>query len=77
MRATPQICGPAPKPTISHKEFAAIAARLRADVDYATDQQARHVGLTDRGIDRVEDWLGATNLYDERTSLSCSCSRTR
>jgi preprotein translocase subunit SecA len=66
MRMTPQVSGPAPGPRIPHGEFAAIAARLRRGVDYAADRQAGRVGLTDEGIDRVEDWLGATNLYDEQ-----------
>ena len=66
MRATPQLSGPAPKPTVLPKESAALAARLRPGVDYTADLQARRVSLTDSGIDRVEDWLGAANLYDER-----------
>ncbi len=69
MRAMPQISGPAPKPTVWPKEFAAIAPRLRLGIDYTADVQARRVGLTDRGIDRIEDWLGVTNLYDERNAV--------
>jgi preprotein translocase subunit SecA len=66
MRATPQISGPEPKPSAWTKELAAVAARLRPGVDYTADLQARQVGLTDQGIDRVEDWFGVANLYDER-----------
>jgi preprotein translocase subunit SecA len=66
MRATPQMSGPAPKPTVWPKEFAAIAARLRPGIHYTVDLKARQVGPTDQGIDRVEDWLGVENLYDER-----------
>jgi len=68
MRARPQITGPAPKPTVWPKEFAIIAARLRPGIHYTVDLKARQVGLTDQGIDRVEDWLGVENLYDERTA---------
>ena len=67
MRAAPQIAGPAPKPTVLPKEFAVMAGHLRLGIDYTADVQAGQVELTDRGIDRVEDWLGTTNLYDEQS----------
>jgi preprotein translocase subunit SecA len=68
MRTTPQIMGPAPGPRIPHKEFASIAARLRSGVDYRVDRVARTVAVTSAGIDRVEDWFGASNLYDEQNA---------
>jgi preprotein translocase subunit SecA len=67
MRLTPQLSIPAPEPRIAYRDVAAIAARLRPGVDYEVAQQ-RLIRLTDQGIDRVEDWLGATNLYSEENA---------
>ena len=44
--------------------FAKLAQNLEADVDYEVDEKKRTVGVLEAGIDKVEDYLGITNLYE-------------
>jgi len=44
--------------------FAKLAQTLEADVDYEIDEKKRTVGVLESGIDKVEDYLGITNLYE-------------
>ena len=39
---------------------------LQADIDYTVDEKSRAVNLTDSGVDRVEERLGITNIYDSQ-----------
>ncbi len=51
-------------------EFATIVKRLKLDRDYEVDEKNRTVGILEPGIERVENYLGIGNLYDEdHTSL--------
>ncbi|MGO3679641.1 MAG: preprotein translocase subunit SecA, partial [Microbacteriaceae bacterium] len=45
-------------------EFAKLARKLKAGVDYEVDQKKRTVGVLEPGIEKVEDHLGITNLYE-------------
>ncbi|WP_182111718.1 MULTISPECIES: preprotein translocase subunit SecA [unclassified Actinotalea] len=45
-------------------EFAKVARRLTADVDYEVDEKKRTVGVLEPGIAKVEDYLGIENLYE-------------
>ncbi|WP_165067417.1 preprotein translocase subunit SecA [Marisediminicola senii] len=45
-------------------EFARLAKRLVADVDYEVDEKKRTVGVLEPGIEKVEDYLGIDNLYE-------------
>lgn len=45
-------------------EFARIASRLEAGVDYEVDEKKRTVGVLEPGIEKVEDHLGIDNLYE-------------
>ncbi len=45
-------------------EFARIAKRLEAGADYEVDEKKRTVGVLEPGIEKVEDYLGITNLYE-------------
>ncbi len=45
-------------------EFAKIAERLQPVVDYEVDEKKRTVGILEAGIDKVEDYLGISNLYE-------------
>ncbi|WP_336659038.1 preprotein translocase subunit SecA [Leucobacter sp. USHLN153] len=45
-------------------EFARIARKLEAGVDYEVDEKKRTVGVLEPGIEKVEDYLGITNLYE-------------
>jgi len=45
-------------------EFARIAKTLEPGVDYEVDEKKRTVGVLEPGIEKVEDYLGITNLYE-------------
>ena len=45
-------------------EFAEIAKRLVPGEDYEVDEKKRTVGILEPGIEKVEDYLGITNLYE-------------
>ncbi len=45
-------------------EFAKIATRLQPVIDYEVDEKKRTVGILEPGIEKVEDYLGISNLYE-------------
>ncbi|GAA2008097.1 preprotein translocase subunit SecA [Brevibacterium samyangense] len=45
-------------------EFATVVKRLRVDRDYEVDEKKRTIGILEAGIDKVENYLGISNLYD-------------
>ncbi len=58
------ISGPADQATKWYADFAKIVARLTRDVDYEVDEKKRTIGVLERGVERVEDYLGIENLYE-------------
>ena len=58
------ISGPADQATKWYADFAGIVKRLSKDVDYEVDEKKRTVGILERGVERVEDFLGIDNLYE-------------
>ncbi len=46
-------------------KFASVARSLRRDHDYEVDEEKRTVAPLEPGIEKVEQALGLTNLYDE------------
>ena len=44
--------------------FSKLVQTLEIDVDYEVDEKKRTVGVLESGIDKVEDYLGITNLYE-------------
>jgi preprotein translocase subunit SecA len=62
------ISGPAEQSARWYVEFAKIAPRLRrgedGEGDYEVDEKKKTVGITEAGVQKVEDWLGIDNLYD-------------
>jgi preprotein translocase subunit SecA len=58
------ISGPADQATKWYADFAGIVLRLARDVDYEVDEKKRTVGILERGVERVEDYLGIENLYE-------------
>src|SRR5450432_915203 len=62
------ISGPAEQSARWYTEFAKIAPRLRrgedGEGDYEVDEKKRTVGITESGVEKVEDTLGIENLYD-------------
>jgi preprotein translocase subunit SecA len=51
-----------------YTDFASLVARLKrgeeGEGDYEADEKKRTVAITERGVARVEDWLGIENLYE-------------
>jgi preprotein translocase subunit SecA len=60
------ISGPAEQSAKWYAEFSRVVGRLqRGDgADYEVDEAKRTVAITERGVTRVEDWLGIDNLYE-------------
>ena len=44
--------------------FSKLVQTLDVDVDYEVDEKKRTIGVLESGIDKVEDYLGITNLYE-------------
>ncbi|RJU02929.1 preprotein translocase subunit SecA [Arthrobacter frigidicola] len=47
-----------------YNEFAKVVKKLSADADYEVDEKKRTVGVLESGIEKVEDYLGISNLYE-------------
>ena len=45
-------------------EFAKIADKLQPVIDYEVDEKKRTIGILEPGIEKVEDYLGISNLYE-------------
>jgi preprotein translocase subunit SecA len=60
------ISGPAEQSARWYGEFARVSTRLEKGegADYEVDEAKRTVAVTERGVERVEDWLGIENLYE-------------
>ena len=58
------ISGPADQATKWYQEFARIAPRLIEGVDYELDESKRTIGITESGVEKVEDQIGIDNLYE-------------
>lgn len=58
------ISGQANKPTDLYHSMAKLVLRLKAEEDYALDEKANIVTLTEDGVARVEEILKLDNLYE-------------
>ncbi|MEU4444132.1 preprotein translocase subunit SecA [Actinosynnema sp. NPDC050801] len=58
------ISGPADQSSRWYVEFARLATKMRRDTHYEVDERKRTVGVTEAGVQFVEDQLGIDNLYD-------------
>jgi len=58
------ISGAAEESARLYRQFASIAPRLKAGVDYEVEEKTRTVSVTEEGIHKVESMLGVDNLYD-------------
>ncbi|HHY05791.1 MAG TPA: preprotein translocase subunit SecA [Clostridia bacterium] len=59
------ISGAGDKPKDLYRQVARIIPRLKNEVDFNVDEKVRAVTLTEAGVDKVEQMLGVTNLYDQ------------
>ncbi len=58
------ISGPAEDSTDKYYKIDKIIPRLKKEQDYAVDEKARTVVLTEEGVEHAERLLGVGNLYD-------------
>jgi len=58
------ISGPAEQSARWYQEFARMAPMLKRDVHYEVDERKRTIGVTEEGVELVEDQLGIDNLYE-------------
>ncbi|GEL25716.1 protein translocase subunit SecA [Pseudonocardia sulfidoxydans NBRC 16205] len=58
------ISGPAEQSARWYQEFARMAPMFQRDVHYEVDERKRTVGVTEEGVELVEDQLGIDNLYE-------------
>ncbi len=62
------ISGPADSASNWYTEFARLAPLMEKDVHYEVDLRKRTVGVTELGVEFVEDQLGIDNLYEAANS---------
>mgnify|MGYP001055809068 CR=1 FL=1 len=58
------ISGPSDHNPKWYADFAKLVRRLKKDEDYEVDLKKRTVAISDKGVEKVEDWLGVDNLYE-------------
>ncbi|WP_433265258.1 preprotein translocase subunit SecA [Actinosynnema sp. CS-041913] len=58
------ISGPADQSSRWYVEFARLSTRMKKDVHYEVDERKRTIGVSEAGVQYIEDQLGIENLYD-------------
>ncbi|RZS33996.1 preprotein translocase subunit SecA [Herbihabitans rhizosphaerae] len=58
------ISGPADQSSRWYTEFARLSPMMQKDTHYEVDERKRTVGVTEKGVELVEDQLGIENLYE-------------
>src|ERR1700742_1782124 len=62
------ISGPADQSSRWYQEFARMAPIMRNETHYEVDERKRTVGVTEAGVQFIEDQLGIDNLYEAANS---------
>ena len=62
------ISGPVDGSSQFYSVFAQLAPRMREGIHYEVDHKKRTVGILGPGIEKVEDHLGITNLYETQNT---------
>lgn len=58
------ISAPDDESTQMYAQFAQLVPRLKENEDYNVDEKLRSAMLTDKGISKMEGWLGIGNIYE-------------
>ena len=58
------ISGPADQSSRWYNEFARMSPMMKRDIHYEVDERKRAVGVTEKGVEFIEDQLGIENLYE-------------
>src|SRR5438105_5856169 len=64
------ISGTAQESADKYVQFARLVPRLRAEEDYILDEKFKQVAITEAGTDKMEQWLGVDNMFDNDFSLA-------
>ena len=64
------ISGQAEESADKYIQFARLVPRLKAEEDYIVDEKFRQVAITELGTDKMEQWLGVANLFDDDFSMA-------
>lgn len=48
-----------------YQVFASLTPRLKENVDFNVDHKMKAVTLTEEGIEKMENWIGIGNIYEE------------
>jgi preprotein translocase subunit SecA len=62
------ISGQAEESTDLYYKFARIVPKLHVEEDYAVDEKAHTVAVTEEGVSKVEKMVGVENLYDDQNT---------
>ena len=64
------ISGQAEEASETYVQFARAVKGLEEDVDFFVDHKAKHISLTEEGIDKVEKRLGVSDLFEGDSKLA-------
>lgn len=59
------ISAPAEQSNELYTDFSRMIPRLNPEKDYSIDEKSRSAVLTDEGIEKIERWLGVSNLWED------------
>ena len=64
------ISGQAEESADKYLQFARLTPRLKAEEDYILDEKHKQVAITEAGTEKMEQWLGVENLFDNDFSMA-------
>ncbi len=64
------ISGQAEESAEKYQQFARLVPRLKAEEDFIIDEKLKQVAITEAGTDKMEQWLGVANMFDDDFSLA-------
>lgn len=64
------ISQPDTEPTDKYYQFAKLVERLQDNDDYVVDEKHKSAGLTDEGINKIEEILKVGNIYDTSSGVT-------
>ncbi|MFN2484529.1 MAG: preprotein translocase subunit SecA [Candidatus Limnocylindria bacterium] len=64
------ISGQAEQSADKYTQFARLTPRLKTEEDYIVDEKHKQVAITEAGTEKMEQWLGVENLFDNDFSMA-------
>ncbi len=59
------ISAPDNESTKMYQQFASLVPRLKNGEDYEVDEKMKAVAISEKGISKIEAWLGIDNIYEQ------------